>query len=391
MKTSIKHLTIVALALASLAVGASSTLGGTISPTSQKRCVATSAMWYQTPTNATACAADFGVFDQAVHLGFASRYEPWSLDASQQSQIGVRSISATGMVALAFANSFVTGGSTNEFRVAFRFTQPVTYTLAGSIVWDGLYGPFPSESPLVRLTGPQGVIFDSGIALNDATPLDYATNGSLPAGQYVLEAYAGSASDFGGGETKTFSLDFQVTPTGPPVPGDPVYQLTGGLVGLYQSGGNVKTRVYTAEELVNLAIGAALRGRANNLSLGLVIDCAANTPGRLVVWDNNVANAVAEVGTLEYSVALGSGSSYTAVANLNLANAGNIVGAVNGVSSQAATLVKANTAPSSLACVNRIALTSSLGQMFLREGGGTNTVLIRTGTFVTGRKLGNLP
>ncbi len=390
MKTNPLHLGAICLTMASLAQSFSSAAGATIVPLTQKRCVSASAV-FGAPTNTAACASNFGAFDGAVHLGWLNQFEPWSLDSSQQSQISATSISATGTVALAFAHPLVSGRVTNEFRVGFRLTQPVNFTLAGSLQWDGAFGPVGSQSPVVRLSGAQGVIFETAAALNDGTPLDFANNGSLPAGQYLIEAYAGSGSDFGGGETIGLSLDFQVSPTGPAVAGDPVYQLTGVLVGLDQQGKAIATRIFTPQSLVNLALGNPIGSSAGDRTLGLVMDCAANAPSQVVVWDKRASNVVAVVGTLQLTTALGSKASYTAVGNLALSNSGAIIDTVDPVNSQLAILVNALKTPATTSCLNAVTLTSSLGQMFLREGGGTNTVLIRTGALTSGRKLGHLP
>lgn len=357
-----------------------------ITPTSARRAVSANAS-FTTPLATNATAVGFTPFDRAVHLGFSSRYEPWSLDASQQSYITNSSITATGMVSMGFANAFVSGRATNEFRVTFRLTSPANYTLAGSLVWDGAYGAGLSFAPVVRLTGPGGVVYAPPAVPNDATPVDLNASGLLPAGIYALEAYAGVVSDFAGGETMNYDLSFQATPAAPPVFNTQVYQLNASLTGVTDIGAPVVR--LNANHLVNLALNLPATNAPKNQFLALVTD-ALDHSARLAVWDKSVTNIIAELAPLNFNADLVDLTNYSAIATVPFLATGRMLDLYDGIASQLALFATGKTDASN----NIIKFTGSgvLGQInTVNDAGATNLTLIRSGTLSLGRKLGALP
>lgn len=357
-----------------------------ITPRSAKRSVGVFAK-FVTPTNATASTTGFAPFDQTVHVGFINRYEPWSLDASQQSFITNSSITATGMVSLGFANALVNGYATNEFRFTFRLTSPANFTLGGSLVWDGLYGAGISGSPVVRLTGPLGIVFASAPVLNDATVLDFYTNGPLAAGQYTLESYAGVASDFAGGETMNFNVAFAATPVAAPVFNTHVYQLKTCLNGIVAPG--ARRMRLTSTALVNLALGLPSTNVPRDQLLALATDDLDHS-AHIVVWDKSVTNIVAEIALVTFSPSLSDGTNFCAVASVPFNSNERLLDAADGIVSQL-TFFAAGKLDGSDNIV-RFAGSSVLGQLnTVTDAGVTNLTLIRSGIVSLGQKLGALP
>lgn len=357
-----------------------------ITPTAARRAVGANATVASSPLATNATAAGYVPFDRTVHLG-SGGFEPWYLDASQQSAITASSITATGMVVQGFANALVSGRVTNEFRVTFRLASPATFTLGGTLVWDGLYGAGISPEPVVRLTGPGGAVFQTGLVPNDATPVDLTTNGILAAGIYTLEAYLGAASDFAGGETMNYDLAFNAAAIAPPVLNTTVYQLNATLTGVNDFGAP-PTRL-TSAGLVNLALNLPATNVSKTKLLALVTD-GLDHSARIAVWDAAVTNIVAEVAPIAFDSTQVDLTNFNAIAQAPFNAVGRILDVNDGIPSRIGFYATGRTDTNA----NIIRLTSSgaLGQLTtVSDTGATNFTLIRAGNLSLGKKIGALP
>ena len=194
---------------------------GTIVPRMQARSVQISYNDGGTPASDKATAVAFEPFTKTLNFARGAGFDVDRVQASQDSQINPETITATGGVVVSLGLGFVADAKgQSDFSVTFRVLQPVSYSVNGSISWDELFPDVTSESPTVKLTGAQGVIYQSDPALPDATPFDYTKAGVLQPGEYVLEAHANAfIPSGGGGATKNYSLNFGVIPNGPVGPG----------------------------------------------------------------------------------------------------------------------------------------------------------------------------
>lgn len=343
------------------------------------------------PNATNASASDFGRFTNGVSIGGGGRFEPYLVRATQDSQIGDTSITASGSVTVGLANGLVgNGNAQSDFKVKFRLLQPVSFTLGGQLVWNEILTQV-IESPIVKLSGASGVIFQSGPAPMDATPLDYTTNATLLPGEYTLEAHAGATNDFCCGAEKSYTLAFDVTPTGPVGPGfGAVYQLFGALIGQTKTGDNLTLTTLAPHDLVNASLGLPAGGPAANQFLGLVSDSLDHSL-RLAVWDSTTGKVKLELGTLEVEANLATTRSYVATADWSTGNLGRWVESVGGVRSRLT--MSSQGGFDAAGVVNRFTGVPVVGQLNLRSAsaGTTNTILIRNGTLFTGRKLGTTP
>jgi hypothetical protein len=356
----------------------------TINPTSQKRSVQYSGDTGSGVTNLLIKAADFGVFDQSISY-LIGRLDRVYMDASQQSVIGDTSITATGHVDVGIGiGTFSNLRAASDFKVTFKLVQPVTYVLSASLLWDATYGySVVATSPVVRLTGPAGVILDANVP-GDATPYDFSATGTLAAGTYTLEAHGYSATDFAGLDLQDYAVSLDLTPIGPPpATTKSVYQLTGSLNGRAVADGTAVT--LTAPQIVNLSLGQSLTNVPKNQVLALVVDCLGVELPRLIVWNKSLKTVALEITSLATAAEAGNVSPYWAIATLTLPELGRFVGADSEL-----TMV-AKTSANNL-CATNVVINPAIGQIrFVDDSGGTNGVLVTGGILRTGTKLGGLP
>jgi len=369
-----------------------------IAPVSQNRSVGVSVSFVNltgaTPalTNYTA-AAGFGAYNRTNTLsGMARPMHPYLAQAGQSSQIGAAAITATGMVddepgilSDGFANS--------DFKVSFRLTASATFTLGGSLTWTEttMYSA-GSPPPFVRLSNAGGVIFESAALTSDGTVYSYATNGTLPAGEYIIEAHANSTVPLGYDQSlMNYDLAFNAVAIGPPQYAGQVYPLTGALVGLVQEAGTNRPVLIAPHDLVNAALGQSLFSTniPNKQVLAMVSD-NLNHSLRLAVWDKTISNVVAEVGLIVFQSGLITGTNYNAIGDTSFNNVGRLVDTAGAIKSRLT--LSASGKLDAGGAITTLLAAPALGQInFINNLGNTNMVLIKGGSLASGRKIGTTP
>ena len=113
------------------------TQAAVIYPRQQDRSVQASLDVGGMPNATNASASDFGRFTNSIIIGGGGRFEPHIIQATQDSQIGVTSMTASGSVTVGLANGLVgNGNAQSDFKMKFRLLQPVSFTLGGQLVWN---------------------------------------------------------------------------------------------------------------------------------------------------------------------------------------------------------------------------------------------------------------
>jgi hypothetical protein len=389
MKTSL-HRSLALNLIGALAVTAMTAGAAAIYPKQQDRSVQVSLDIAGVPNFSSASASGFGAFSNSVAFSGGGWYEPYNVQATQDSQIGASNMTASGSAVVGLANALVgNANAQSDFKVKFRLLQPVTFSLAGQLIWNEI-GTLVVESPWVRLSGASGVIFQTDAATMDATPLDYSATADLLPGEYVLEAHAGVTNDFANGAEKSFTLDFSVTPTGRAVPGfGKVYQLLGSLAGTELKAGKFAPVLILPHNLVNLAQGLSSTTSPYGQVLALVSDTLDHTV-RLAVWDKKTGAVTLELGPVDFEAQLNDGTKYVATAVWVPGNIGRIANSPGAAMSRL-TMAASGTLDVS-GTVNGLIALPTIGQLSLiNEAGTTNTVILRAGSFATGYKLGTTP
>ncbi len=394
MKMKFVSKSIFSLILAGAGFSWASAQAALVSPVSQSRSVDVSIDLTGVPplqSNRVA-AAGLGPFARTNTLsGFARPQHPYLVSAGQDSQMGGSSISATGLIDN--EPGIVSGFADSDFRVTFRLTSAATCSLTGSLIWtEGTMYSAGSPAPFVRLSGAAGVLFETPMPINDGTPLDYATNTVLPAGEYTLEAHANSAVPFGYDlSLMNYAVQFDAVAVGPVQYAGQVYPLSGSLIGMVQSRGVNRTVLLAPHDLVNAAMGRPLLSApAPTKQLLALVSDNINHGLRLVVWDKATTNVVAEVGPVTSQAAITSGARYTAVADVPVNDVGRLVAAAAPIQSRL-TLVASGVTDAG-GTVTSLTGTPVVGQVcFLEDTGTTNVILIKSGALWTGRKIGTTP
>ncbi len=367
---------------------------GTIFPKRQARSVQISCNDGGTPASDKAAAAAFEPFTKTVTFARGAGFDVDRVQASQDSQINAETITATGGVVVSLGLGFLADAKgQSDFSATFRVLQPVTYSVSGSILWDELLPDATSESPSVKLTGAQDVIYQSDPALPGATPIDLTTNGVLQPGEYTIEAHASSLiPSGGGGATKNYSLTFGVVPNGPVGLGfGNVYQLSGAMLGAISKGGNITPIPVTPRELVNLALNLPSTTAPKTQSLALVSD-RLDRSLRLAVWDSKTGSVVVELGPIVLQPGLAQGNSTLSIGDWSVTKTGRFLDTLAGADSVLTIVSRATVDPGAGSFVSRLIAAPTVGQInFLDDGGVARTAIITEGALFTGRKLGTTP
>lgn len=154
-------------------------------------------------------APDFARFFETASASATSGLLSASATGTQDSRIGVLSISATGSGSISSDSlDCVEGGGSSDFRVVFDLTEAIEYALSVELTGDSAsdFGAEVSASAL--LSGPSGEVFSLVLPFNEQV-WDASQEGVLAPGRYTLEARAG-ASNAGGLSSAAFSLDFSI-------------------------------------------------------------------------------------------------------------------------------------------------------------------------------------
>jgi hypothetical protein len=178
----------------------------TILPVSQGRSISAFSSSSSGSTNASALAADFGVFNSQITLANSS--------ASQNSVIDTATITASGSAHGTFTPP-TTGTSASDFSVTFNLASSCLFTLSGSMltIYDLSY-PTPES---IDLSSTSGTVFhQTGFdsTYYNQSPTTFSTNGVLPSGQYTLALHATGEGDHFG--TESYNFAFTVTPVPEP-------------------------------------------------------------------------------------------------------------------------------------------------------------------------------
>lgn len=366
--------------------------GATITPKSQSRSVQAAVTFSGVPHSNSAEATDYGPFNKTLNYAGGAGFDTYQVQAVQSSQVNAAAISATGSIINRLGHPFASDANAqSDFVVTFRVTQPVTYTLNGSLLWDELYADPGAPSPTVTLSGAAGVIYKADTT-SDGTPLDYTTNGVLQPGEYVIEAHAGAAIPFAGAAaSKSFNLLLAVTPVGPPLPGPgQVYVLNGSITGLQNVAGVFTPFTWRAADLVNLALAKPATNVPKNEVLALVSDKLDHSLN-IVVWDIEGAAVLADFGEVVLS-GMVSPTNYAAIGEIQILRVGWFLDTLNGVPSMLTMNTAGTFDPADQATVNTLTASPAIGQInYLDEAGGSKSVLITRGSLITGRKLGTTP
>lgn len=302
-----------------------------------------------------AAAVAFEPFTKTVTFARGAGFDVDRVQASQDSNFGSEAITATGGVFVSLGLGFLSDAKgQSDFSVTFRVLQPITYSVTGSILWDELSPDPAAASPAVKLTGAQGVIYQSDPALPDATPVDLAKSGVLQPGEYTIEAHASSLiPSGGGGATKNYSLTFGVVPAGPVGPGfGNVYQLSGAMLGAISKGGNITPIPVTPRELVNLALNLPSTTSPKTQSLALVSD-RLDRSLRLAVWDSKTGSLVVELGPVVLQPGLAQGNNTLSIGDWTVTKAGRFLDTLGGADSVLTIVSRATVDPGADSSVSR--------------------------------------
>ncbi len=399
MKTLFSFFTVAQLAVVVSAIGvcfsgATPAQAATITPKSQARSVQAAVSWSGTPQSSTAKANGYGLFNKTLNYGGGAGGDTYQVQAVQTSQVAAAAITATGGVINRLGHAFASDANAqSDFKVTFRLTQAVDYTLAGSVFWDEYLPDTTSLAPSVTLTGPQGLVYQVDNVTSDGLQVDYSTMGVLPPGEYVLEAHAASLIPYAGFVAyKNFDLAFAVRPVGQPQPGaGQVYQLNGALIGLTEASGAVRPVMFYTHDLVNLALDKPAGSVPRNEVLALVCDNIDHSL-RIAVWDIKAGAVTAELGPLVLAGGFTKPSGFTSIGDLAFGKIGRLLDTLDGVPSMLTMAATGTFDPVDHATVDRLITSPSIGQInFLDEAGANQKILVNRGSFVTGRKLGTTP
>lgn len=348
-----------------------------------------------TGSTVSASAPDYGLFNKSFYVVRGGGLDLSRASTQQLSRISGSGCSATAAIMAAVGNQLVPKASAvSNFNVRFQINQPVTCVLSGTIDWDQTYVTVTTRSPMVKLTGPAGVVFQSADAPGDGTSAEYAFTGTLSPGIYVLSASATTLFNnaLGNVESKGYTLDFSVTPTGP-VPPDSrgVYRCVGTLKGLQLSGSLTETTLSTAD-FVALALGQPKANIPANVVLAVVVNLINSTPERVLVWDSTTKSQLADLGHFTLESVLLDSPKFSAHGDLVLNQNGQILGSSDGVTSRLDFVLK-GTAAGGTQVNPAISGTPVTGQILtVPLGGGTpKTTIITGGSFSLGGKIGSLP
>ena len=182
-----------------------------LSPVSQARSIDIRGIWnpiYQNhppPTTLTdsAAASDFSLFQATRSLTIVDGITHNRSSASQDSQIGLYSIRATGDGAVRAegdSGGSASGEGNSRFKLTFDLLEPTTWTIQGTMSYQQLFGSGLPPQTQVFLSGPSG----SGAGFSAQLPFGtlgtsttFSSGGTLSAGRYTLSASAlVSGSDF---------------------------------------------------------------------------------------------------------------------------------------------------------------------------------------------------
>ncbi len=337
-----------------------------------------------------ASAVAFEDFTKAVTASKGGGFDRDLVEAAQTSHIGSEAITASGRETVSLGLGFFSDANgQSNFSVTFRILQRVTYTLSGSLIWDEVYPDPAAPSPVVKLSGASGVIYQTDPALSDGTAVDYTTTANLEPGEYVLEGTAAALIPFGGGgATKTYAISFTVTPSGPVAPGfGNVYQVNGAL-STTNSAGSLVTSLLLPQEIATLALNAPA---GSTKLLGLASDRLDRTV-RLIVWDT-VAKAVAlELGPVALQPGLVQGNTFATIADIPFKKNGRLLDTLNGVDSILTLVARGTKDPTAGFSVNTLSSAPAIGQLsIVGQNGTAETRLVTGGALFTGRKLGTTP
>jgi hypothetical protein len=333
------------------------------------------------------------LFNRTLNYAGGAGFDTYQVQAAQTSQVDATGISATGSIINRLGHPFASDANAqSDFKVTFRVTQSVNYTLSGSLFWDEIYPDPTAPSPTVTLTSVTGVIYEAN-TLSDGTPLDYTDSGVLPPGDYTIEGHAAALLPFGGmAASKSFSLLLAVTPVGPPQPGPgQVYAFNGSLIGLHDVGGVFTPLTLKAADLVNLALARPAPNVSKNEVLALVSD-NINHSLRIVIWDIKGATVLTELGQVILSGGLVSPTNFATMADVQINRVGSLLDTFNNVPSMLTLVATGTFDPANPATVNKLTANPCIGQLnYVDEAGANQCVLINRGSLVTGRKLGTTP
>ena len=175
-----------------------------MTPISQTRYVRA----YNVATNDVKNASDFGPFNTGVFESFSAGTLSAQATAHQNSLIGITNITASGDASGSYCCSlFPSFLAQSQF--SYTFSVDTSWNYSASNIVDAAVG-----TPSVTLTGPSGQIFKS-VRPPIGAQTDVFT-GSLPPGQYTLQAQAltsGGPNQYG---SATFAFSFAVSPSPPP-------------------------------------------------------------------------------------------------------------------------------------------------------------------------------
>jgi hypothetical protein len=375
-----------------LSVGIVTAQAGVIHPKAQTRTIQAYLDIAGTPNVQQSSASGFNTFSNSVGFMGGGRYEPYYVQATQSSKIGPASVTAEGLASVGLGNGLVgNGGAGSDFTFKFRLLEPVAATLTGQLVWNEIQ-TMVAESPVVKLSGAQGVIFQTDAAEWDGTPLDYATNVSLSPGEYTLEAHASVTNDFCCGADRSFTLNFTATSSGPTNSGSGiVYEVTGALEGRTVTDNRIRSVWLRSKDLAKMALDEPAGNTSGDHMLAFVSDRLDHSL-RLAIWDKQTAAIIAELGSVEAESSLEARENFAAVANWRPSPLGRIVQPADAAPGHLTMATKGTIDAGG--SVNHLHATSTIGQFYVadRSGGTTNTVLIRGGALLlTGRRLGTVP
>ncbi|MGB8169445.1 MAG: hypothetical protein WCF18_18240 [Chthoniobacteraceae bacterium] len=390
-KTS--HLAVFASTACVLFSAVSPAPAATITPKSQARSVQIAVSFGGVPQSTSAKATGYGPFNKTLNYAGGAGFDTYQVQAVQTSQVDAAAISATGSIINRLGHPFASDANAqSDFKVTFRVTQTVTYTLGGSLLWDEIYPDPAAPSPTVTLSGASGVIYEAN-TMSDGTPVDYTTNGTLPPGDYVIEGHAAALLPYGGmAASKSFSLLLSVTPVGPPPPGPgQVYAFNGSLIGLQDIGGVFTPVTLKAADLVNLALAKPATNVPKNEVLALVSDNLDHSL-RIVVWDIKAAAVLSELGQVVLSGGLVSPTDFATMADVPINHVGSLLDTLNNVPSMLTMIATGTFDPANPATANKLTANPCIGQLsYVDATGASQSVLIHRGSLVTGRKLGTTP
>ena len=341
-----------------------------------------------------AAAVAFEPFTKTVTFARGAGFVVDRVEANQDSKFGSEAITATGGAVVSLGPGFLSDAKgQSAFSVTFRVLQPVTYSVAGSILWDELSPDPGASSPTVKLTGAQGVIYQSDprfpMPRPSILPRAASCNPENIRSKPMPHRLSHPAEAVRPRITRSLSESCRTGRSG---------RALEMSINFWEQcwvrsarGGNITPIPVTPRELVNLALNAPSTTAPKTQSLALVSD-RLDRSLRVAVWDSKTNTVVSDLGTVTLQPGLAQENNTLSIGDWVITKTGRFLDVLGGVDSVLTIVSRATVDPSAGSSVNRLIAAPTVGQInYLDEGSVAKTEIITEGALFTGRKLGTTP